>query len=205
MSSSHPMTVNVGPGDSVTWTNAGGVHDVTFDDGSFTQPPAPSGDGWTVTRTFATPGAYQYYCSVHGFTGGVGMSGSVVVSASSTTDPGAGTSPSGTTPTGTVGAQGQATPCKSQRNFRIRIRQPRGFKIASAQVTVNGKHGPGLEARHRREAASHGAGRSARSGQGDVRGPHRRHDDERQEASGHPHVPDLRCEADVERAAAALS
>ena len=59
-----PETVNIALGDSVTWTNVGGgTHDVTFDDGSFTQPPAPSPAAWTATRTFDTTGTFQYYCS----------------------------------------------------------------------------------------------------------------------------------------------
>ena len=123
----------------MTWANGGGVHDVRFDDGSFVQPPTPDGGPWTATRTFATLGAFQYYCSVHGSPGGVGMSGSVVVSATPPTNSGGSTAPTGSAPTSTVGAQGQATACKSQRNFKIRIRQQRGFKIGSAEVSVNGK------------------------------------------------------------------
>jgi plastocyanin len=139
-----PNTVTVNPGDSVSWTNVAGTHDVTFDDGSFTQPNPPSASAWTVTRTFATLGTHRYYCSIHGFTGGVGMSGTVVVSEAPAGGGGGGTSPTGAGPTGTgpaglVGAQGQSTSCKSQRNFRIRIRQPRGTTIRSAEVSVNGK------------------------------------------------------------------
>ena len=66
------------------------------------------------------------------------MSGSVVVNAASTGS-GGGTSPTGTSPSGTVGAQGQSTACASQRNFMIRLRRPRGARITSAQVSVNGK------------------------------------------------------------------
>lgn len=137
-----PSAVEVFQGESVTWTNGGGTHDVTFDDGSFTQPPAPSPDPWVVTRTFTTPGTFRYYCSIHGAPNGIGMSGSVVVSDSPSAGGGGGgggTSPAGTAPAGTVGAQGQSTPCRSQRNFLIRIRRPRGETIASAQVSVNGR------------------------------------------------------------------
>ena len=130
-----PQTVTVTQGDSVTWTNGGGFHDVTFEDGLFKQPPTPSADIWTVSRTFDSPGTYLYYCSVHR---SLGMTGSVVVNAATST--GSSGAPPTSAPAGsTVGAQGQATPCKSQRNFRIRVRQPRGVKIKSASVAVNGK------------------------------------------------------------------
>jgi plastocyanin len=130
-----PETITVTQGDSVSWTNGGGFHDVTFEDGLFKQPPTPSADIWTVSRTFDLPGTYLYYCSVHQ---SLGMTGSVVVNAAGST--GSSGAPTTSAPAGgTVGAQGQATPCKSQRNFPIRVRQPRGVTIKSASVSVNGK------------------------------------------------------------------
>jgi len=128
-----PKDITITQGDSVTWTNGGGVHDVTFEDGLFKQPSPPSALIWTVSRTFDTPGTYLYYCSVHR---SLGMTGSVVVNAAAPT--GSSGTPVTSAPGATVGAQGQATPCKSQRNFRIRVRQPRGVKIKSASVSVNG-------------------------------------------------------------------
>jgi plastocyanin len=131
-----PETITVAQGDSVSWTNGGGFHDVTFEDGLFKQPPTPSADIWTVSRTFDTSGTYLYYCSVHQ---SIGMIGSVVVNAATST--GSSGTPATSvpgTPGATVGAQGQPTPCKSQRNFQIRVRQPRGVKIKSASVSVNG-------------------------------------------------------------------
>ena len=52
---SHPRTVTVSQGESVTWNNAGGFHNVRFDDDSFTQPVAPI-RAWTVSRTFTSRG-----------------------------------------------------------------------------------------------------------------------------------------------------
>jgi plastocyanin len=130
-----PETITVAQGDSVTWTNGGGFHDVTFEDGLFKQPSPPSALIWTVSRTFDSPGTYLYYCSVHQ---SIGMVGSVFVNAATST--GSSGTPGTSGPAGgTVGAQGQPTPCRSQRNFRIRVRQPRGVKIKSASVSVNGK------------------------------------------------------------------
>ena len=77
-----PAAVSVNQGETVTWVNAGGDHNVKFDDGSFEQPSEPSGAGWTVARRFDTPGTFRYFCEEHGGPGGVGMSGTVTVQAS---------------------------------------------------------------------------------------------------------------------------
>jgi plastocyanin len=74
-----PRGVTVDPGDTVTWNNAGGFHNVHFDDESFVQPQFPTGTAWSVSRTFTNPGTYRYYCQLHGAPNGVGMSGTVIV------------------------------------------------------------------------------------------------------------------------------
>jgi plastocyanin len=61
-----PDDVTIDMGDTVTWNNGGGVHNVDFNDGSFTQPPQPSTSQWTVERTFDTPGVFRYQCGFHG-------------------------------------------------------------------------------------------------------------------------------------------
>jgi plastocyanin len=131
-----PKTINVTQGDSVTWTNAGGFHNVVFDDGGFAQPPAASSSLWTVTRSFDTPGTFLYHCVIHGAAGGIGMAGTVVVEAAQAGGPAA--TPLPTSSTGPAPA-GSPSRCASQRRFRIRIRQPGGVRIASARVSVNGK------------------------------------------------------------------
>jgi plastocyanin len=73
-----PATIS--QGESVTWTNAGGRHNVVFDDGRFTYPPTASTDAWTSPPlTFNEVGTFRYYCAVHGGPGGVGMAGRVTV------------------------------------------------------------------------------------------------------------------------------
>lgn len=72
--------VTIAPGESVTWNNAGGFHNVHFDDNSFVMPPAPSPPPWSVSHTFGQVGTYRYYCEAHGGPGGAGMAGTVVVS-----------------------------------------------------------------------------------------------------------------------------
>jgi len=60
-----PANVTIIQGESVTWNNDSGFHNVHFDDNSFDQPPDPQPSPWTVPRTFLTPGTYTYYCEAH--------------------------------------------------------------------------------------------------------------------------------------------
>ncbi|HEX4496200.1 MAG TPA: Calx-beta domain-containing protein [Thermoanaerobaculia bacterium] len=71
-----PQTVSIQTGDTVTWTNAGGGHNVASDDGSFSN--AVSGSAWTFSHTYTAAGTFGYHCSVHGSPGS-GMFGTVVV------------------------------------------------------------------------------------------------------------------------------
>ena len=77
-------TVTITAGDTVTWHNDGGRHNVRFDDGSYVMPASPSTSAWTVSRTFNTPGTFTYYCVQHQ---DVGMTGTVVVNAAPGTPP----------------------------------------------------------------------------------------------------------------------
>lgn len=61
-----PDDVTLDMGDAVTWNNAGGVHNVEFNDGSYTQPAQPDSSNWTAQRTFDTPGIFRYHCGFHG-------------------------------------------------------------------------------------------------------------------------------------------
>ena len=72
----HPAEVHIHPGDTVTWTNAGGFHNVKADDNSFGN--AQSGDPWTFSQTFTALGTVGYHCEVHGGPSS-GMFGTVVV------------------------------------------------------------------------------------------------------------------------------
>lgn len=74
-----PQQVRIAAGETIVWRNAGGVHNVVFDDGSYR-----SGDPVNLPvvmglRTFADRGAYTYHCEVHGSVGGVGMHGRIIV------------------------------------------------------------------------------------------------------------------------------
>ena len=70
--------MTVSEGDSVTWNDASGLHNVKFDDGSSSSPPIPV-RACGRCRTFNAGGTFRYYCEAHGGPNGAGMSGTVVV------------------------------------------------------------------------------------------------------------------------------
>jgi plastocyanin len=75
----NPHEVNVEQGATVTWNQTGELpHTVTADDGSFDSGEMGPGDSFS--HDFSQPGTIAYYCTFHGAPGGVGMSGTVVVS-----------------------------------------------------------------------------------------------------------------------------
>ena len=82
-----PRTVDINVGDTVHWTNASGgnPHDVKADDGSFDSGSPTS--SFTFSKTFNSVEQARYFCSVHGSSGGVGMSGTVNVTASAQVPP----------------------------------------------------------------------------------------------------------------------
>jgi plastocyanin len=68
-------SVTINQGETVTWHNGGGNHNVQFNDGTYQMPADPSSDSWTVSRTFNTPGTFSYVCRQHA----PGMAGTVTV------------------------------------------------------------------------------------------------------------------------------
>lgn len=76
-----PATDTIAVGDSVQWTNNGGLsHTVTSGNGSPTTYDsgtlAPTA---TFTHVYTTAGTYPYYCKFHGAANGTGMHGTIVV------------------------------------------------------------------------------------------------------------------------------
>jgi len=81
-----PRLSAVKPGETVTFTNAGGGHNVNWNDGGVpptpSQPADPSGWPAVNSRTFTRPGRYRFYCAAHGDRSvDVGMYGYVYVNA----------------------------------------------------------------------------------------------------------------------------
>jgi plastocyanin len=127
-----PKTVTVNRGESVTWTNGGGFHNVHFDDDTFIEPPNVSLPPWTVSHAFDQVGSFTYYCDAHRF---VGMTGTVnVVPVESSPTPGG--TPAGTAP---VSGQSTSTVCASKRRFTIRLRGLERVRVKSVRVDFNGK------------------------------------------------------------------
>jgi plastocyanin len=94
-------------GDTVTWTFADSApHSVTSDTGAFNSG-APQ-TGGTFQFTFDDPGTYDYYCSVHGAAGGLGMSGTITVQEAATNTP---------QPTNTTAAAGATDTPTRTRTF----------------------------------------------------------------------------------------
>lgn len=84
-----PQIVTVNVGDSVTFINKGGFHNVVADDGSFHCARGCEGDGhggsgaasssnWIATITVTQAGTIGYFCEIHGMPGS-GMAGAIIV------------------------------------------------------------------------------------------------------------------------------
>jgi len=77
-----PQTITVPVGTTVTWEVTGTHgHTVTSDTGVFNSGSTPLKQGDTFSFTFNQVGTFPYYCMFHGGPGGVGMSGTLVVTA----------------------------------------------------------------------------------------------------------------------------
>jgi plastocyanin len=84
VSGSDISTINVG--DTVTWTFADSEpHTVTSSTGAFSSGAQQVGGSYQFT--FNSAGLYEYYCEVHGTSGGAGMAGTVNVQAVNTNTP----------------------------------------------------------------------------------------------------------------------
>ena len=66
-----PSQLTIAAGDTVRWTNAGGVHNAVADGGAFSSG-APASNAWVFSFTFQNAGTFPYHCEVHGAPGGVG-------------------------------------------------------------------------------------------------------------------------------------
>ncbi|MGA9342739.1 MAG: plastocyanin/azurin family copper-binding protein [Rhodanobacteraceae bacterium] len=85
-----PPTLIIAPGDTVTFVNGGGFHNVRSDDGSVIVFRCangcdgaggngnPNSDPWSATVSFPIAGVAPYHCEIHGSNGG-GMHGTITV------------------------------------------------------------------------------------------------------------------------------
>jgi hypothetical protein len=106
-----PSTINIGVGDTVTWTNQGpSIHTATANDGSFDSGNLDKGKSFS--KTFNSAGTISFICRPHPFmtgrivvasSSGGGSSGSGGGSSSGGGSTGAGSNGTGSTGTGTAG------------------------------------------------------------------------------------------------------
>ena len=149
-----PRDLTIDQGDTVTWNWLAATGNDSYHDVYEGMPPPVAGDpippalweshpdiddpqqilgpppGGTWSHTFNEPGTYDYWCRRHR-----NMTASLTINA---VEP-----PPAVTPSADpVVAQSTTPPkavCVSKRNFKIRIRQPKGTaRIAAVKVTVNG-------------------------------------------------------------------
>jgi plastocyanin len=74
-----PADVTINQGETVTWTNTQGTHNVVFEGSPAPFAPAPpDANVWPYTRQFDTAGTFQYICAAPGHAAG-GMRGTVTV------------------------------------------------------------------------------------------------------------------------------
>ncbi len=64
----NPADVTFQTGDTVTWTNQQGFHNVVVEGERLNNPGFPGDDQWRTPpqKTFTTAGTYRYLCEVHG-------------------------------------------------------------------------------------------------------------------------------------------
>ncbi|WP_460728489.1 cupredoxin domain-containing protein, partial [Lysobacter rhizosphaerae] len=85
-----PKNLTIAAGDTVTFRNGGGLHNVTSAPGAATAfrcangcdgaggSGNPSSASWSATVTFPVAGMVGFYCEIHG-SPGVGMAGTITV------------------------------------------------------------------------------------------------------------------------------
>ncbi|TSC83501.1 MAG: immunoglobulin I-set domain-containing protein [Microgenomates group bacterium Gr01-1014_16] len=78
-----PASLTVDAGTLIRWTSVGNhPHTVTFDTKQFENQNSDTlNTNDSFSFTFNTPGTYPYHCNFHGGSGGVGMSGVIIVKA----------------------------------------------------------------------------------------------------------------------------
>jgi plastocyanin len=131
-----PAEVSIAPGETVTWNNMGGIHNVRFHDRSFEMPADPSATGWPVQRTFDQVGDFTYYCEAHLY-----MTGVVRVGTGTTPAP---VPPGGSPPGGTTPAPGTPPPSGAVRpkvTFLVSHSDPR----AGRRIRLFGSVRPALD------------------------------------------------------------
>jgi plastocyanin len=133
-----PQTTTIRPGDTVTFNNLGGFHNVVADNGAFHCARgctndghggngAPSSSAWQATLAFPREGTFGYFCEAHG-TPGTGMYGTIIVQAPAPVvlETGASSVPA----TGVIGAAALAVAVMLTARARLRRRALRTRSVS---------------------------------------------------------------------------
>jgi plastocyanin len=134
-----PNSATINPGESVTWTNDGGFHNVCVQKpGAFGSACDEFGSGaasttWTsISHQFTAAGTYAFFCTVHK---AYGMTGTITVQGAST-GPGTGTNtPPATQPTDTSTAPTQ-TQTQGQAQTQTQTEMQTQGETTPADVTA---------------------------------------------------------------------
>jgi plastocyanin len=131
-----PTPVNINVGDTVTWNNAGGTHNVKFaDQSSALLAPSPPGPAWPVSRRFDVAGTYSYVCQPHQ---AMGMIGTVTVTAAAPPPPGGGTPPP---------SPGPGDPGQPKTELKLRLKLSDATPAKGKRVRFFGSVRPAIEGR----------------------------------------------------------
>jgi FtsP/CotA-like multicopper oxidase with cupredoxin domain len=74
-----PKDITIAVGDSIHWDWGDGAPHSTTSDSGLWDSGVKTGLAESFDRAFASSGVFPYHCSIHGATGGIGMSGTVTV------------------------------------------------------------------------------------------------------------------------------
>jgi LPXTG-motif cell wall-anchored protein len=104
-----PKTITIAAGTTVNWPNTGQApHTSTSDTGLWDSGQKAAGESFSFT--FREAGTFPYYCTLHGTPGGVGMAGTVIVTAAQAPAPAATRAPAPAAPTATIARTVPAVP-----------------------------------------------------------------------------------------------
>ena len=129
-----PDAVTINQGDTVTFTQVSGSHNVMFVGESLAMPSIP-GMGWSFARTFSTPGTFNYYCVPHRT---LGMTGTVTVTAAPPPPPGGGTPPPSPAP---------GDPGQPKTELKLRLKLSDATPAKGKRVRFFGSVRPAIEGR----------------------------------------------------------
>ncbi len=129
-----PQALTIQAGDTVTWQNVSGTHNVVADDASF-DSGSPAAAPWTYSHTFASTGSFLYRCSVHS---GDGQVGQIDVRAARPSNEIAYTVSSWDMQrkVAIAAAEGTANFTRASGEFLAGVRLPSGVKITTFEVSA---------------------------------------------------------------------